>query len=383
MPSKAPATKTSSASEPRSGAGSDRVGFVSRGPIEIEGGVPGQAGCARLLFVPPLLLGLLAMAGGLFGALQGRGGVSVLVALGGAAMAIPALLAITVRAGTRLDPARRVIERAVRVLGITVPRRAIPFDRVVEVGVERQQLRHAVFFPVVIRGETEVEIGRRVDAQEARQLGERIARIVGRPLRDRSLEGEVLREPEELDVPLRARLERVPPPEGPPPARLVPSGPNAWELPAKGLALSQQLALLGVAVLVAVPLVSAILAASASDWGSAIGGVAGTVVSTALLAWLLLPGLRIAWARERLSVDANGIRVESRTPFGASHAELAADEIEEVVLVRAADRRGLGASIRGTELVVRGDRASVSFGRGLSEDELRWLRQHILAALSG
>ncbi len=348
--------------------------------------MPGAAGCARLMFVPTLLLGLGAMGGGFVGAINGRTEPlqAFLMVACGAAMAIPAFLIITLRGSTELDVERGVLVRTARMLGLTVRRRELPFGAVSEVGVERYVMKNSVIFAVLVRGATDTEIARRATADEARALGEHLARALHRPLRDRGLEREVVRGPEELDVPLRARLGRVAPPEGRP-RSLVPIGASTFALPAKGAGGFAGVLLFLVAVLLAMVWAGALVAAMRDRWEVALSAVAWSAIVSAIVLWVWgLPMMRLAWTRDTVTVDARGVRVDSRF-FGTTRTvALAADEIEEIVLVREADRRQrLAPRLRGAELVVRGDRASVSIGVGVPEDDLRWLRQHICAVLAG
>lgn len=353
--------------------------------IEIDGAVPGAAGCARLMFVPTLLLGLGAMGAGFVGAIAGRTEPlrAFLMVACGASMALPAFLVITLRGSTVLDAERGVLVRTARMLGITVRRRELPFGAVSEVGIERHVLKNSVLFAVVVRGASDTEIARRATAQDARQLGEWIARALHRPLRDRGLEREVLRAPEELDVPLRARLGRVPPPEGRP-ERLAPIGASTFALPSKGAGGATGVLLFLIAVLLLMVWTGALVAGIDGRWDVAVSAAAWSAVTSVIILWLWgVPAMRLAWTRDTVTIDARGVRVDSHFLGTTRTVEIAADEIEEIVLVRAMDRaRPLTPSLRGAELVVRGDHAAVSFGVGLPEDDLRWLRQYTFYALS-
>jgi uncharacterized membrane protein len=85
------------------------------------------------------------------------------------------------------------------------------------------------------------------------------------------------------------------------------------------------------------------------------------------------PAIMSATARDRITVSSDALQVERRGMLFTKTTRIPMDEMEELEVAKGA---GSGRSLTwgsGPAILARSDRASVGFGGGLSEKEVRWL----------
>lgn len=154
-------------------------------------------------------------------------GAGCLVAAGVLAL-VAGAFCLLVRGGTHLDRRRRVQVSWWSVLGLG-RRQETSFagcDRV-EIEKDSGDSDSPTTFPVRLAGPEGVEplpLDAPTDYQQARRAAEAVARFLSLPLHDRSAGEVVVRQPAELDEPLRARLRRT---GGPPHLPPAPTAPKA------------------------------------------------------------------------------------------------------------------------------------------------------------
>lgn len=325
------------------------------------------------------------------------------------------------RAGWRLD---RREKKVIRWWGLLRPWKRTEYSlenyRRLSLGQEtRGSGKDSVpVFPVRLEGEGEVkapELEAPQNYQEARRLAEETAKFLHWPLEDTSLGTRVRREPEQLDEPLFASLQRRKEksewavlPAGSKIQVRDEAGATVFELPAPGFTPALYLQML-------VPFVFAGLVAYFFLLPMlrlpAPGFVRYIFLAFAGLGFIVFPiwtgaqrALAAARKRTRVVVSASSVRVEAQSFWKQTGKEIPTAELEELLLpdqpafslenrlpdgtvlppnprlekltaflYRLAPRRGL---------IARSDRLTIEFGHGLSEPELRYLNHAVKQKLA-
>lgn len=379
-------------------------------------------GCLRRLGV-----GLVVLGGGWLALMlkaheAGRlaGGAGCLVAAGGLAL-LAGAFCLLVRGGTHLDRRRRVQVSWWSVLGLG-RRKETPFagcDRV-EIEKDSGDSDSPTTFPARLAGPEGVEplrLDAPTDYQPARRAAEAVARFLSLPLHDRSAGEVVVRQPAELDEPLRARIRRT---GGPPGLPQPPASPKArTEQTHEGLRV--EIVGAGPSAAAWLPVGCAVLFAAfvgLTFWSGATRSprplviAVGVFVAVPILAAL---GTAVRHVLQRTVVVAGrlGLRVEQAFLLGRKVIEIPADELEELVLLRPdAPPMPEGAAsadewrwslehgrmpdgreaprvarwawrLAGSQgIAARSDRVSVTFGAGLPPEELAYLHALLLRELA-
>jgi hypothetical protein len=338
----------------------------------------------------------------------------------GALLLALGVFCLFVRGGAHLDRRRRIQVSWWNALGFG-RRRETSFagcDRV-EIGKHSGDSDSPTTYPITLAGPEGVKplrLDAPADYQRARRSAEGVARFLSLPLHDRSAGETLVRQPAELDEPLRTRLRRTggAPDLPPEPAvrkatvqqtndglRVETVGPGptvaAW-LPVvfagafavivgftfwRGLRYSPKTFAVALGVFMALPILSALRIA-----------------------------LRNVLQRTVVMAGHMGLRVEQAFLLGRKVTEIPADELEELILLKPGAPR-LPAGSAGAEewkwslehgrmpdgteaprlvrwawrlarsqgLLARSDRVSVTFGAGLPPDELAYLHALLLRAL--
>lgn len=348
------------------------------------------------------------------------GGAGCLVAAGALAL-LAGAFCLLVRGGIHLDRRRRVEVSWWSVLGLG-RRKETSFagcDRV-EIEKDSGDSDSPTTYPARLAGPDGVEpltLDAPTDYQRARRAAEAVARFLSLPLHDCSAGDVVVRQPAELDEPLRSRLRRT---GGPPHLPPAPPAPKAR--------VEQTHEGLRVEVVGAGPSATAWLPVGCAVLFAALVGVAfwsGTIRSPrpfaiAVGVFVALPILAALGAAARHLLQRTvvvagrlGLRVEQASLLGRTVIEIPADELEELVIVRPdapplpegaasaeqwrwslehgrmPDGRKASKIVRwawrlaGSQgIVARSDRVSVTFGAGLPPEELAYLHALLLRELA-
>lgn len=400
--------------------GSETVYVVGSDPDVLDKREP--TGCLRRLGV-----GLVVAGGGWLALMleaheAGRlgGGAGFLVA-GGALALVAGAFCLLVRGGTFLDRRRRVQVSWWSVLGLG-RRRETSFAGTERVEVEKDSgdSDSPTTYPARLVGPEGVEplrLDAPTDYQQARRAAEAVARFLTLPLHDRSAGEVVVRQPAELDEPLRSRIRRT---GGPPELPAAPVAPRAQvEQTHEGLRV--EIVGAGPSAAAWLPVGCAVLFAAfvgLTFWSGATRSprplviAVGVFVAVPILAAL---GTAVRHVLQRTVVVAGrlGLRVEQAFLLGRKVIEIPADELEELVLLRPdappmpegaasadewrwslehgrmPDGREASKVVRwawrlaGSQgITARSDRVSVTFGAGLPPEELAYLHALLLRELA-
>ena len=235
-------------------------------------------------------------------------------------------------------------------------------------------------FPVrLLCGGDEVELSNGWGERQARAIGERVAGYLGLPLHDETSGEMVVREAGTLDESIAARAQRL----GeqvcwPSPARhkriLVRAEGDATvlELPRPSRKMIKE-GVIGLVFLLVI--YGGALGGLAYAWGSQLtqlgDGTAttlgGAIVPAALIipvVYILLFGVALLVARERVEITPRALRRIWLFPKGSWTLKLPVDQIEEIVE-------------SGDDVELRTDRKNCRVGYALNKQERRWLRQAI------
>jgi hypothetical protein len=262
------------------------------------------------------------------------------------------------------------------------------------------------------------------DYGAARDLAERVAKLVDKPLADSSSGATVVRHPDCLDLSLREVArgsgERIDVPDPPPQMRsnVAIDGPRvSIEIPATGIQGAHKLVM---GVLFGFLVFEALFLLPIRTHGGSFSEADLPLFSVFAAMMFLVPVIAVgrlilSSARKRVVVSASsaGLRVEERAPLHSSVTEIPGNEIEEIgfsdvesQLSRTREARatvpvqsaGSGAKQveippmlrstlhlfgRGGRITARSDRDSVSFGVGLSKAEAEYLVAVVRKALVG
>jgi len=280
-------------------------------------------------------------------------------------------------------------------------------------------------YPVCLRSETRqqsVTLEEPRDYRSARDLAERVAALVERPLADSSSGATVVRQPGSLDLSLREAARRsgepIEVPQPPPQMRAnvrVDGSRVSIELPAAGI---QGVHKIMIGALVALLVFEALILYPSRAQGDPSSGADLPLFLAFAAMMFVVPVIAIgrivlSSACKRVSISASeaALRVEERTPFHSKVTEIPGHELEELrfcdVEAQLSERResraamptrGAGSAAnqaavppalrsalqllgRGNRITAVSDRESVSFGIGLSRAEAGYLVALIKKAL--
>ncbi len=277
-------------------------------------------------------------------------------------------------------------------------------DRVVLSEAKRWHHLAGVYFEIVV-SLAGVDLMATQSAHRARTFAEHIAKSLKVPLEDRtSIDGTpLLRRASRLDSPIgelaealdlpdkpagRSEIEqqgktlvvRIPPP---PPARYAVHLLRAMG-GLLGVLLLAPLAVVLAGLAFAVPAgkLGELFFSSDVALGVAIGAMAlvTLTVVAVIAAHVLRPMVSSTLASQRIVLDNAGVAVEKRVLGIPFRSRIAADDVEEVLVVRAGRHH---EAEHDAHVVARGDEHAVSFGDGLSREELAWLRDATVHYLVG
>jgi len=326
------------------------------------------------------------------------------------------------RRGLRLDKREGIVTEW---WGLLVPfnRKEMPLAafRTVSIGRELRSGRSSTYevYPVSLTGDqSAVVLEEPQDYAEARRTAECVAGFLGLDLVDASAGRPVRRSPDELDLPLRARLERagamVEVPEPPPGIRTrceMRGGRVVLALPRAGFAAAQFLGpvmtVIGTAIMIGVFIfatpVMKILRSPGPLRLFALGLLCvpmsvAILVAAANVLSAVGPGARVVVSRDVLEVHRPrllGWRV-SAIPAAEIEELIVTDErdVEEEVSKVLDDKRISPALRRYVEgivrarlarspcIIARSDRATLKFAEGLPESERRWIHAVVMKMLT-
>lgn len=382
-----------------------------------------STGCLRRLGLGLLLAGSACLFG-LWKAFEAgkvtSAAATVLVVLG-ALLLLAGGFCTLVRGGTHLDRRQKVQVSRWRVLGLG-RRTQTPFAGSDRVTIEKDSgdSDSPTTYPVRLAGPAGVEglaLDRPSDYQQARAAGERVARFLDLPLHDGSAGVVTVRQPAELDEPLRSRLRRT---GGPPPLPSAPPDPRArLEQTPDGLRIEIDGAgatavgwiPVGLAAVFSVIVGLSILPSLLRAGPSLFLAVGVLFVLAPLL--LTLKGAGTTVLRRTVVVAGRlALRVEQHAWLTRTAVEIPADELEELVLLsldapklppgkgdaevwkwsldhgRMPDGREAPQALRWLwrlattpGILARSDRTSIVIGAGLPFEELAYLHGRLLRAL--
>jgi len=388
-------------------------------------------GCLTVFGIPFFLVGILALltcVGVL--PLRGDGGELSLMAAGlfGAVFTGVGGVLIFGRSGLIIDRGRNQV---VQWQGLVIPLKRIVhrLDRFVAVRLERDRQEKSILYKVQLKGDDATEtiaVESLSDYGRARQAAEELSRFLRKPMEDRSTGRTVIRDPGHLDESFRDRFRRL--------GQEISFAPQpvtlrtGVERTAEGVALAIPAAPMGLRHLL--PLTVALaFAGIAAFWilPGLLSLPAPPVVQVMMVGFigffaLLLPILttlrdvaRSRGGSTRITASRAGLRVEEKEKGGTRVTDIPAGELEDLEFI---DRRSLISTVEvpgmekgqdfgdtGTPrlpdgrpvpriilalmrlaptkgITARSDRAIVTFGQGLPEDELAYLFALIVQTLT-
>ena len=366
-------------------------------------------GCLMLFGLPFLLAGLFVMASplvpGKYQPKESKTGrpmpIYFAIPFGGIFATVGAALVLG-RAGKRIDRRAGTVSTW---WGLLVPFRCkemplADFDKVaITHEVRRSKNSTYTVYPVRLRGEgsAKVDVETPRDEAKARALGEEIAKFLTLPLHDSSVGSVVIRQADELDESLRERAERTgeraevgsPPPD----ARAISSVTGdilTFEIPPLGF---RPLVLFIMGASLLCPLVFAgVFVVPFTLTEDVPLGVKLIFAGVLCILFIGVPvgiawtfALRMAKKTARVDVSPLELRVTVRGLFRSSTHAIPTAELEELQVVNltktpkatVGPKIGLALLGSGGVILARSDRATLTFGTGLSAAELDWMRDVI------
>ena len=260
-----------------------------------------------------------------------------------------------------------------------------------------REVRHAknasyTVYPVRITGpgDAKMTFEETRDRAKARALGEEVAKFLELKIADASMGSEVVREPGELDESLRDKAQRTggrpevgTPPPGMRSVQSVVGDTLAFEIPATGLRAGHMFTM---AIGLLIPaFVYFVFIRQILGEENMPGAMKAVFVGVLLVIFVGLPllstwGGALSSARRtaRVEVSPRELRVTERGLLRTSSKAIPTDELEELEVVRASDiggqRSKAGMVGKDPVIVARSDKASLTFGAGLSRAEVDWMR---------
>ncbi len=360
--------------------------------LEMRGG----GGLLMLFGIPFLAAGLFVIASGL-GLLPGKDHMPALIAVPfGGIFALAGSLIVFGRRGCTMDRSRGVIQYW---SGLLAPmfRKTHRIEDIQQVTltkeVRRSDRSSYTVYPVRLLGDgIKLEIGETQRYEKSRRLAEQLAEFLSLPLADSSSGEVVIREPEDLNTPLRERLVREgeePLPE--PPAhlesRILRRG-NAVRIeipPARGGIGSLLSKIIFIFSTFFTLVFLGIIGSTIYQWGKTnphifwiVGGVAvAFIIGDILILRKFLP--LFGAAPTRITVTPEELRVEHKVGLAGLTTEvIPAGELEELILPKADPAKALEvpemlAGLVAAPIIARSDRKTIQFAGRLSQEEKEFL----------
>jgi len=361
-------------------------------------------GCLMLFGLPFLLAGLFVMASTLLpGKYQPKDSdtgkpmpIYFAIPFGGVFALVGAGLMFG-RAGKRID---RRAGTATTWWGLLVPFRTktYPLSDFEKVTITREVRRSKnssyTVYPVRTAGASvkSVTIEEPRSEDKARALGEEVAKFLGLPLHDSSTGAVIIRAAEELDESLRDRArrtgERVE--VGDPPAdrrstQSVLGDTLTFDIPPPGFRAVLLIPIavgIGIAVFVSVLFLVPILSEEKMPLFVKLifCGFLGVFFIALPLVAIAGGALSAARTATQVAVSPHELRVTTKGLMFTRTAAIPSSELEELEVAAASraskggPRAAFSAMGGGNVLIARSDNATLSFGAGLSLEELRWMR---------
>lgn len=289
------------------------------------------------------------------------------------------VLALSLRSELEFDPDGRAIRHAWGFF-VVLSRREWPIQGGEAIQVERKVVStgksRKVVYPISLVTEAKTHALRRErNAEEGRRFGELIAKTMRLPLIDTTAGVVSRREPDDLDAPLAARIERVDPPSEPAPAGLrVEDRGSVFVRVAMPAPRHAKLVRAVLAVAALLPLVFvAVMVWRLAEMPRLVLGV--VALSSIVVLFVLRRGLRDALSASVATADDAGDLI---VEIGGRTKHLRARELEEFLLVTRADQQ----RSFGPRLVARSDAAEIGFGHGLDDAQAAWVHRALLARLT-
>lgn len=351
----------------------------------------------------------------------------------GGFLCLLALIIMTARSGLRIDRRQGKVVKWNRVI-VPLKVTEYPLERYELIRVDCQAGDHdtATSYPLFLAGTgmtAPLVIHRSADYPEIRRLSEELSRFLGKPVEDNSLGTKLIREPGLLNESFRDRVKRtkvsfdvLPPPPAVTSTKLTETGnglvlevpaapfPQLYLIPA---AFGCLFALVcGVSFL---PRLFALTGPPAVKYGFIAAG----------LLFIFLPILSaVSFYRRKcrecvlINVSPAFLRVEEKTGGKMKTTEIPADEIEDLILPepqalgieeegRVSDKKVMVSFGRGDNksiprrgsvpqsvlsfivklaspgITVRSDKATLTIGKGLPQEELTWIYHLMAKTLTG
>jgi hypothetical protein len=343
-------------------------------------------GLLLTLFGLPFLLGGLGVIyAGFNGSIQMESGgpapIYFYLPFGGIFATVGALISFG-RAGKRLDPARRQVIEWWGFLFVPLRQTVRDWDDFREVVLRKEIIRSKnssrTVFRVYLEGDGEPLMVDSVETfLESRRQGEKAAKCIKLPLRDKASGSDTVRQPDELDISLRDQmlkegreLELTAPPTDSRSSYTMDEQKVVFELPPTGFQIPHILRI-GFSAFVFVIVTVFFVAPMSRDFSGAPAFV--KVVMLVIFCLFLLPllggifnGVKGALSRRRVTLDQQALEVDIRSPLGGSVQKIPLQQLEELELVHG----GLALEARSDDVVVR-------LGEGLKVQEVLWLKNTI------
>jgi multisubunit Na+/H+ antiporter MnhG subunit len=265
--------------------------------------------------------------------------------------------------------------------------------------IRRSSKNNYTTYPVSLLGEgTKLKVAEHVDSDSARRLAEVVAKFVDLNLVDRTAGVEIVREPGSIDESLRERNRRQ--------GRKVEIPPRPTTLrsdvrigfrslsamiPPTGFTRRHR-AFVGGAMLVLGVLAGIFAVAVSVDKDPIDWRVVASVAAFLVLLMAAFLGHAVWTATRRATIEATSdrLQVTEKGFLRNRTTEISTRELEELRIVDAAaaggqDDGSIGKGsghitpgvLSGSAIMARSDLVAITFGHGLSEEELRWLAAEI------
>lgn len=364
-------------------------------------------GCIAFFGLPFLIVGVAVMTSPLWGPMKdsktGEAVPLLLVVPFGAVFATVGAALVLGRAGKTFDRRSGTVTTW---WGLLVPFKTTtrPLAEFASVSISKEIRRSKnstyTVYPVRLASEKgkDVNIEEPRDMGKARQAAEEVAKFLDLRLVDSSMGQAVVREADELDESLRERAqrtgERPDMPEPPPDCRSTHSVVGdtlVFDLPPSGFRVGHYV-MMGVGLIFPLFAIGGFLALVFAQKGppGPMMWVMGLFIGVFFVAVPLLvtwgAAFSSAKARTKIEVSPRLLQVSVTGLVRTKTTAIPTDELEELELIRPgkSDARNLQAAFGGASEVIlaRSDQASVSFGVGLSKNELEWMKAVIQSVVT-
>jgi len=270
----------------------------------------------------------------------------------------------------------------------------IPFESIHEVRITKVVRRSSkstnIFYPVTLEGSRRVRISRSGNYNKSRQEAEKIAELMGLPIVDYSTGSEIIRYPDDLELPLykQSLVDGTGGEIGPPPVDSgIEIGRSEDEvefiLPCRtqnfltvgGLFLG--IAILAGGFILLLNLISVAVNPS-EDSTSVIIRLGFGIFMCFLFGYVIaaLSSLKLVGI-QTITVDPKYVTVCKSSPIARETQKMSMDEIEEVITGTSAK----SPTSRTRGVILRGDKASLMLCDGQSKEILEWFERAMKAAI--